>query len=138
MTYKDKYTHIKKETINIIRILIKTFHYYKFDDKHKFYALRYALFKLNEIYKTDTKLKRMNNVMRLLLANGYYNHLNKTIYLNKLSLVTFLHEFKHSLQHQKGKKNSENIARGWSVSLFALASPYHYERAKRKGLLFFD
>jgi len=56
----------------------------------------------------------------------------------KPSMVTFLHEFKHGLQDMTGKKNSEVIARGWSLSVFAQASPRHYNRAVARGLLFYN
>jgi len=36
------------------------------------------------------------------------------------------------------KPNTEDIARGWSVSLFYQASPEHYENAVRKKLLIYQ
>lgn len=56
-------------------------------------------------------------------ATGQYNNLLNKIILNKPSLVTYLHEFCHFKNITKHQKNSEDIARGWSISLFYLATP---------------
>jgi len=133
MTYCDRYKKIREETIFVVNTLIKRYKYFRRTESKKLILLKIVLGRLNDIYKTKTKLKTTK-----IKTDGYYNLLDKTIYLNKLSLVTFLHEFKHSLQHQKGKKNNEEIARGWSVSLFKLASPRHYERAVKKKLLLYE
>jgi len=67
-----------------------------------------------------------------------YDSNTNTIHLFKLSLITFLHEFKHSLLKAKGKRQTETRARGYSISLFYQASERHYNRAVRKGLIFHE
>lgn len=59
---------------------------------------------------------------------------NKII-LNKTSLVTFLHEFAHYKFIKKNEGNSEEKARGWSISLFYLATPILCKSAIEKGLI---
>lgn len=132
MAYKGKYKHIKRETIDAVKRILLEQKYYRQQDDDKFLLLKTLLQKLNQIYGTNTRLKRTKED-----TAGYYSPAEKSIYMNKLSMVTFLHEYKHSLQHQKGKENNEAVARGWSVSLFATASSRHYQKAVEKGILFY-
>ena len=133
MTYKDNYKHLKKDTIEAVKTTLFDYRFYRLTDEGKFNMLKALKDRLNEIYGTITNLSRTDEA-----TNGFYSPINNTIYLNKLSLMTFLHEFKHSIQQQKGRKNNEDIARGWSISLFAVSSPKHYERAVEKGILFYS
>jgi hypothetical protein len=58
------------------------------------------------------------------------------IVLNKTSLVTFLHEFFHYLSHATNCfPNSEENARGWSISLYYCATPKLCTAAIQKGLI---
>ena len=57
------------------------------------------------------------------------------IILNKPSLVTFLHEFAHYKFIKKKEQNSEERARGWSISCFYLATPKLCQSAIEKGLI---
>jgi len=54
---------------------------------------------------------------------GHYNVSANKIAINKPSLVTYLHEFCHYKRIHLKQKNTEHIARGWSISLFYLATP---------------
>lgn len=138
--YKEKYKKINKKTIELVRNAIINKKYFKQNDDNKKVILIEMLKNLNAIYKTQTQLKinEKNTLGYMLSGGGCYEPSSKTIHLFKLSLITFLHEFKHSLQLQKQKENSEIIARGYSISLFYLASPRHYERAVKKGLIFHE
>jgi hypothetical protein len=131
--YDKKYTKIKPDTIEAVRKIILEDRYFKKDAEQKMILLQDLLSKLNVIYGTNTTLRQTTEQ-----TSGYYRLSDRQISLNKLSLVTFLHEFKHGLQHQRGLQNNENIARGWSVSLFKLSSLRHYDRAVARGLLFFS
>lgn len=56
----------------------------------------------------------------------------------KFSLVTFLHEFRHVMQHKLDidmYKTNEDDARAWSLSLYYLADPVRFNRAARMGML---
>jgi hypothetical protein len=77
--------------------------------------------------------------MYKITGGGQYNPQNNTIILyKKFSLVTFLHEYRHALQHLTGNILGERDARGWSVSLFFLADPDRYFRAVQNGWLHFN
>jgi hypothetical protein len=133
LCYKDAYKNIDSKTIKLVRYAIRELKYFRKNGDEKLKILKEMLGILNGIYKTETKIEMKDNC-----GDGCYNLLNKTISLNKkLSMVTFLHEFKHSLQHQTHKPNNEDIARGWSCSLFYNATPKLYEKSVNKGLLFF-
>jgi hypothetical protein len=57
------------------------------------------------------------------------------IVLNKPSLVSFLHEFKHHLNIKKNLPNTEDSARGFSHSLYYLSTPNLFRSSVKKGLL---
>jgi len=59
----------------------------------------------------------------------------KKLILDKPSLVTFLHEFCHYKSTELKQTNSEEVARGWSISLFYLATPNICKSSIRKGLI---
>lgn len=68
-----------------------------------------------------------------------YVPLDGRVYVDKPSVVSFLHEFRHHLQahgHQR-HSNSEEDARGWSVSVFAAAAPDDFDQAWRDGTIMF-
>ena len=137
--YKDTYKKIKPETVQLIRKFIeekKAWNKGSFESKMNDY--RTLLTNLCAVYKVSIPQFFVNPKDKNLKAmRGFYNPANDVIGMHKFSLVTFLHEFKHMLQHKTGKINDEEVARGWSVSLFYQASPKAYERAVRKGLLLF-
>jgi len=138
--YKDRYTKIDKRTIEAVRNAILTQRFYKQDNSNKKQIITELFNRLNAIYNTQATLRidENNNNMYMMTGGGMYNPSNNTIHLFKLSLITFLHEFKHALLKAKGKKQSEIQARGYSISLFYKASERHYNRAVRKGLIFHE
>jgi hypothetical protein len=138
-SYKDKFTKIKPETIALVKDFIEVQRPWRGTDDEKKVKFNTLLNKLCAIYQLSVPRLVVDPTNQTLIeAHGMYNLVNDTISLPKYSVVTFLHEFKHMMQHKKNKQNTENIARGWSVSLFYRASPKHYRIAKRKGLLLFD
>lgn len=131
MEYNKKYTKLNKKTINAVRKAILEKRIFRVNSVERLEILDTLLSELSEIYGVDKPRLAVTTI-----NEGYYDLMTNTIYLsNKLSLVTLLHEFKHGLQHLKHLQNSENIARGWSISLFSLASKKHFERAINKNLI---
>tara|TARA_Y100000310_G_scaffold345029_1_gene461276 strand:- start:235 stop:660 length:426 start_codon:yes stop_codon:yes gene_type:complete len=132
--YHLKYTRIKPAVVKLVKYVIKDLKFFKVDNRTRKFFLRYLNYKLNDLYKIDLDKQPYLNFN----ANndGFYNQIENTINLNeRLSLITYLHEFKHFLQHHFNKTNNEEIARGYSLSLFFNASPQHFKRALRKGLI---
>ena len=72
-------------------------------------------------------------------TNGQYDSRDHSItMINKLSLVTLLHEFRHAMQHKGAKmidQDKEEDARAWSMSLFKKALPKSHKRACEKNLV---
>lgn len=72
-------------------------------------------------------------------TNGQYNVKEHSItMINKLSLVTLLHEFRHAMQYNGAKmvdQDKEEDARAWSMSLFKQAMPKSHKRACEKNLV---
>lgn len=59
--------------------------------------------------------------------------------LPRVSLVSFLHEFRHHMQTH-GRQHYPSVevdARGWSISMFRRACPGSFKRAWRAGRIWF-
>lgn len=134
MKYHLNYKHINPKVIIAIRKVITEDKIFKKKELNRVIVLMDLKNKLCDIYNIDkNKIPHLYPTKK----DGYYNPIKNGIYINrdKLSLITFLHEFKHFLQHYFNKTNSENIARGYSLSAFYQASPKHFKRALEKGLI---
>jgi len=132
--YKDAYKNLDGRIVALTRSLIFEKKFYRQSDSEKLRLMNWWLKKASEIYGIPVPKLEISNSC----GSGCYSLLRKKIYLPKFSLVTLFHEFKHHMQEMKNKPNTENIARGWSVSLFYQASPEHYENAVRKKLLIYQ
>lgn len=126
--YHLMYKNISKDTIMAVRAIVKEGLFKKKGDE------RFAL-----LSKLHTLLCSQYQVTGLLKKGKIDQYLipTNTIFINdeKLSLISYLHEFKHLLQFQKNKPNSEKIACGWSLSLYYLATPKLFNKALEKGLI---
>ena len=71
------------------------------------------------------------------MGSGFYNQETNHIELPHYSVVTLLHEFKHAMQHLTNQPQNEEVARGWSLSLFYKAAPKHFKRAVERAIIFF-
>lgn len=137
-SYKDMFKKIKPETIALVKDFIETQRPWHGTDEEKKVKYIALLNKLCAIYSVSVPRFAVEpNNQTLIESHGVYDITDDIIKMPKYSVVTFLHEFKHMIQHKKDKPNNEEIARGWSISLFYRASPKHYRIAKRKGLLLF-
>jgi len=131
--YHLMYTNIEKEAVLAVRTAVKS-----------------GLFKKDKLLEERKKiLWNLHNdlcvVYKIEVINieyidgfwgiGQYDRNNNKIILNKISLVTYLHEFCHYMRIIKKEKNTEEIARGWSISLFYLATPKLCKVAIEKGLI---
>ena len=126
---------IKQETIDAVREIIKAglFREKNIELKKPFIT------KLNKdlclIYNfSETKITYQENFY----GTGGYCPSKDDIILNKPSLVTFLHEFYHRLAHKNSLNNSEDNARGWSISAYYLAAPNLCVDAINRGLIMFQ
>lgn len=72
-------------------------------------------------------------------SQSHYAPYEARLAVNKPSIVSFLHEYRHHMQHYGWQVNDniEEDARGWSISLFATAEPRHFDRAWRRGTIMF-
>lgn len=129
--YKEKYKQIDTRTIRAVRRIIKK-GLFKAKPELRLELLKQLNKELSKIYNVEEPKIIADNCC----GDGMYAPFGDTICLNnKLSLVTYLHEFKHQLQHKKERANNEEIARGWSISVFYRATPTLYENAVKKGLI---
>lgn len=59
------------------------------------------------------------------------------IVIDKVSLVSYLHEMAHHLLHHRGKPQQEIFPRSFSLSLFYKVAPRLFENARSSGRLLF-
>lgn len=129
--YHKMFNEIKPEAVAEVKCAIKSGLFKK--DKQigeRFEILKSLHTKLCGIFSIE--------VIPLLLdaeciGVGAYNPYEHEIVVNKVSLVTYLHEFYHYLAHATALENTEDNARGWSISLYYLATPILCEKAILSG-----
>ena len=132
--YNLKYKRLKPEVIFAVKETIRRYRFFKQNNFLKLFLLNRLHNNLCLIYGINEEDKpRLVVTVR---NDGFYNQRENIIALSKkVSLITFLHEFKHFLQYLNNKPNNEEIARGYSLSLFYKASPKCFNIALRKGLI---
>ena len=130
--YYLHYNNFSKETIKAIKKMVKE-GFYKKDDISKSKNIRDLNNELSSIYK----IKEPEIIFGSKNFSPCYDTINNTIYLTNLSIISFLHEFKHSIQFNKKETNNEKLARGWSLSLFKQACPITFKKAVKEGKVFF-
>lgn len=131
--YHLSYKKIKPEVIQAIRETIKAGLFKngisKEDKQNLIIELNAQLCAIYEL--------PLNNIIfintPLCICN--YNHLTNNITLNKTSLISYLHEFKHYLDIKKTGNTTEENARGWSISAYFIATPELCKKAIKKGLI---
>lgn len=126
--YHKKFKNINPDVISLVKQKIEG-GFFKMNDTDKLESLKEINRQFSTIYNVpvcDLKIKQME-------APGFYTQ--NVIVMNKPSLVTYLHEFKHHLDTFKGTEIKESASRGWSHSVFYQASPKQFKRSVKKGLL---
>jgi len=128
---------IGMDAIKRVRRLIKEQQFFKQSPEDKLKLLKELSNDLSIIYRVND-ISDIIIIPGLLSYGSYYSN-NRIIQLNKPSLVTFLHEFKHHLNHEQQQNNSfdkeEDTARGFSQSLYFLATPKLFMDAYNRGLI---
>lgn len=146
MTYSTAFKNIDKRTIEATKKLVKSGLWKKdLSTDHKVKICNEWLQTVSEIYKIEIPEFRFDpsEILYMQTGGGVYEPWAKRITLfKKFSLVTLLHEFRHHMQYQMDlslfRKDHEEDARGWSVSLFKAATPKSYKNAVEKWLLHFN
>ena len=134
--YHTKFKNIRKDAILVVREVIKMGLFKKEKSLiEKKSLIQHLHNKMCEIYKLPTTIIQYDET---LYSSGRYNFETNTITINKTSLVTYLHELCHNIRSIKNLKNTEEIARGWSISLYYLATPKLCEKAILDGKILFQ
>lgn len=118
----EKKIKFKKETINQLKLWIKTTWRKTKTNKDKRIALVKLIKSLNQIY---------NNNVKITFYQSSCHYKPKTHTINicaPLSIISTLHEFAHSVFGA-----DETIACRWSVQLFKLIAPRSFNNLTWKG-----
>ena len=102
----------------------------------KLLNLRSAAARFSEIYGTETPAVELDPGQVPAGAFACYRPATRTIYLKNYSLVSFLHEYRHHLQHQgqvRIVKDIEHDAQAWACSVFYNAAPGLFKKAVKAG-----
>jgi len=94
--------------------------------------LRQLATDLSEIYGVDIPEVKLDE-------RPCYSDLEEIVFVPNNSIVTFLHEYRHHLQlsGKTRRRDKEEDAKMWSLSLFKQALPRSFEHARRHGRLCF-
>jgi len=108
--------------------------YFRQEREEQLNRLRELADKLSEIYGVQTATIKIGPVRPG--AYACYNIVTKKINLTNTSIVSFLHEYRHHLQHQgnvRVVRNKEYDAQGWACSVYYKACPGLFSRAVQQG-----
>lgn len=132
--YYLRYKHIKRETIEAVKDHWKL-GFWKGDIVHRQKVFESLLKRLCEIYniKSAPQIEIVKEDKNL----GVFKPNLNLIVMNKYSLITFLHEFKHVKDVNEGKRVNEENARGWSLSIMYKVNPKYLIKIVQKGLVRF-
>lgn len=130
VVYEERFTDVSSDVLDAVKKYVKS-GLWRTDEDVAFQLLRDLATELSNIY----------GVCIPKVEKRYSTHYDvgaKRIYLDKPSLVSFLHEFRHHWQYERGiNVGEEDNARGWSLSVFKLALPRSFRHAKEKGIIKF-
>jgi len=133
--YHKMFKNIKDCTLEAVKNIVRTDKLWRVarqDEEAGYELLRKLCSQLSECYNLPVPT----------LKKGYkecYWIQAERIELPKVSLVSFLHEYRHHMQkHGKQHYDDHEVdARAWSISCFHLALPPEFDNAWKKGLIWF-
>jgi len=134
--YHLAYTVIKPEVVKRLRDFIVKDRPWRGTAEEKQVKFDALLHDLSEIYAIPQPTLHISDPEHA-MGSGFFNGTSNHIELPHYSVVTTLHEFKHALQHHLHQPQNEEVARGWSLSLFYHAAPKHFKTAVERGIVFF-
>jgi hypothetical protein len=132
--YFLKYKHIKKEAVNVVRQFWSK-GFWTGDDAHQQSLFESLLTRLCEIYQIEKPPHLI--ILKDFSEPGIFLTSLNIIIMNKFSIITFLHEFKHVKDINEGKRPSEENARGWSLSIIYQVNPNYLRTAVVRGTIKF-
>jgi hypothetical protein len=134
--YHVKYTKIKPAVVKIVRDFIVRARPWRGTAEEKQAKFERCLQQLSEAYGMRVPTLHISDPEHA-HGSGFSDPQANHIELPHYSVVTFLHEFKHIMQAQLGHPQNEEVARGWSISLFYKAAPKHFKKAVERAIIFF-
>jgi hypothetical protein len=129
------FTNFKQEVIDAVRLSVKS-GLFKKDN-----SVELKLDILNKLHSTLCGAYNLRVIPLIYdekigdVKGRYIHHVSITI--GKPSLVTYLHEFYHYKAHMLLQDNTEDDARGWSISLYSIACPILFKQAVDKKLIMY-
>jgi len=142
-----EYKHINKSTLNAIR------EHWDMGFWNGGVELQQIIFE--SLIETLCKIYKIRSIPRLIVGHRFKcvylsvqakqipiyrkiigKHHDHAICLNKYSITSFLHEFKHMVDIWKTGKTSEKNALGWSLSCMYLVNPAYYVDLVNRGKIY--
>ena len=134
--YHIAYTQLKPAVVKIVRDFIVKARPWRGTAEEKQQKFEAVIKKLARHYNIRPPTVHISDPEHA-MGSGFYNQETNHIELPHYSVVTLLHEFKHAMQHLTNQPQNEEVARGWSLSLFYKAAPKHFKRAVERAIIFF-
>lgn len=123
---------LNAEVVQVVRDLVRLGKFYRQVPRLQCKMLK----KLNEKISTLYGISTPKIVIDTSIS-PCYSLATQTIFLNKHSLVSYLHECGHHLAMVRRTANDEETIRGWSVSMFYNALPKLFLKSAKSGKIWF-
>lgn len=114
--------------------------YYRQVESVQFTMLEKLLVSLNALFNTQATISYDPDIVEY-NGGGQVEYGTQHIVMSSLSIMTFIHEYGHVLQETHKLTVSDDVeidAQEWSHTIFFIASPHMYLKAKSKGAFFHD
>jgi len=130
--YHTMFPDISRQTVEVVIDTVKTRGLWTLPQDQGFELLRSMYARFSQEYGMPTPRLHQDTY-------EFYMISAEDIGLPKVSLVSACHEYRHHMQ-KHGRKRFDDIevdARAWSISLFHLALPEDFDRAWRRGKIWY-
>lgn len=132
MTKLHEAHNVEQSVVQMVKDMVRE-GYYRLDNEGKGHKLNELALHLSQYYNVPTLFRL---VISSQLGCQYIGAFN-IISIDKPSIISFLHEYRHHLQnHMKGldiKINLEYDAQAWACSIFYKACPDLFTKAVKEG-----
>ena len=130
MKYHTRFKNFHPKTISAVKYLMR-----EWQSRDQWILMETSCWRLCELYG----MPRVDVHKDCTAGDGFYQPSTRTIHMTKPSIITFLHEFRHAMQHLIHKQVDPDIevdARAWSLSLYFVVAPRTLKRLVREGKVF--
>lgn len=121
---------VPKQAVNAVKNIVSN-GFYKKDEKEQLNDLKTLTDEICKYYNINSPKIKLGD------REAYYPDFQIIILTKSSSIISLLHELRHHIQHQAGKRyrghDIEEDARAWSLRIFKLACPDSFMKSVKAG-----